>query len=97
MHEPLHPGEIIKDALFEDTGLTVTEAAKQLKIDRTTLSRLINGHTGISADMAYRLAIFLDTSPDLWINIQKDYELWCVKDKAKKFKITPLKKLKKAA
>jgi antitoxin HigA-1 len=97
IHKPLHPGEIVKDALFEETDLTVTEAARHLKVDRSTLSRLLNGHAGISADMAYRLALFLKTSPEMWLNIQKDYDLWHAKERAKKLKIKPLDELRKAA
>ena len=93
MHDPLHPGEIVQEALFDETGMTtVVEAAEQLCIDRTTLSRLLNGHIGISAEMAYRLSLLLsNTDPEMWLNIQKDYELWQAKPKVKKMKIRPLK------
>lgn len=92
IHNPLHPGEIVKDALFEGTTLTVTEASKRLHVNRTTLSRLLNGHAGISADMAYRLAIFLNTSPELWLNIQKDYDLCAAKRRMAKINIKPFKR-----
>jgi antitoxin HigA-1 len=88
MHKPLHPGEIVKDALFNDkTGLTVTIAAKLLNIQRTTLSRLINGHSGISREMALRLAMFLGTSVEMWLNIQRDYDIWVVQHQHPKPKI----------
>lgn len=95
MHSPLHPGEIVKDALFNETGLkTVVEAALKLDIDRTTLSRLINGHSGISPEMAYKLSRLLDTSIEMWLNIQRDYDLWVVQEKFKnargKQKIRPI-------
>ena len=89
-HQPLHPGEIVKDALLNDTGLTVTEAAKRLQVDRSTLSRLLNGHAGISVDMAYRLSLLLNTSPEMWLNIQQDYDLWRVKHNVKRLNIKPL-------
>ena len=95
MYNPLHPGEIVRDALFTDTELTVTDAAKLLKVSRSALSRLLNGQAGISADMAHRLALFLDTSPDMWMNVQKDYDLWIAGKKNKTLKIIPLRKLKK--
>lgn len=90
IYEPLHPGEIVKDALFTETDLTVSLAAKKLKVDRTTLSRLLNGHSGISPDMAYRLSLLFDTSAEMWMNIQRDYELWQVQQKRGKIKILPL-------
>jgi addiction module HigA family antidote len=62
MHKPLHPGEIVRDALCnEETRLTVSEAALRLGVQRTTLSRLFNGHAGISPEMAMRLAMLLGT------------------------------------
>jgi len=98
MHKPLNPGEIVKDALFEGTSLTVTEAAQRLKVDRTTLSRLLNGHAGISADMACRLAKLLGTTPEMWLNVQRDYDLWQAYQRMKKVNIRrlPVTKLRTA-
>lgn len=91
IHNPLHPGEVVRDALFEGTDLTVNnEAAKRLKVDRTTLSRLLNGHAGISPEMAYRLSLLLNTSAEMWLNIQRDYDLWQMKNKFKRLKIKAL-------
>lgn len=90
MYEPLHPGEIVKDALCTNTDLTVSLAAKKLKVDRTTLSRLLNNHAGISPDMAYRLSLLLNTSAEMWMNVQRDYDLWQVQQKRGKIKISPL-------
>lgn len=88
-HNPLHPGVIIKELLCEGALLTVTEAARQLKFDRTTLSRLLNGHAGISAEMAYRLSLLFNTSSELWMNLQRDYDLYMVRKKRHP-KIKPL-------
>lgn len=90
MHKPLHPGKIVRDALLTDTGLTVDSAAKKLGVNRTTLSRLLNGHSGISPEMAYRLSMLLNTSVEMWMNIQRDYDLWKVRQFVKKVKIKPL-------
>jgi addiction module HigA family antidote len=80
MHNPLHPGEIVRDALFNETGIdSVGDAAQRLKVNRITLSRLLNGHSGISPEMAYRLSLLLNTSPEMWLNIQRDYDLWQIK------------------
>ncbi len=73
---PMHPGEIVRDICIDATGLTVTEVAHRLAVDRTTLSRLVNGKASISPEMAIRLAIALNSSPKLWLNLQRDYDLW---------------------
>jgi len=76
MFNPPHPGEMLKEDVLPDLGLTVTEAAKQLAVTRVTLSRIINGKSGISPDMALRLAAWLGTSADSWLNMQVAYDLW---------------------
>jgi addiction module HigA family antidote len=78
MHNPAHPGEILKELYLEPLNLTVTEAAKHLGITRKTLSQLVNGQAGISTAMALRLAKALNTTPDSWLNMQKNYDLWRV-------------------
>lgn len=97
MHNPLHPGEVVKDALLDGTDLTVGDAAKRLKVDRTTLSRLLNGRSGMSADMACRLSLLLGTSAEVWLNLQRDYDLWQVKKKVKFLNIRPIKSRKTAS
>jgi len=92
MHEPLHPGEIVKDALIEGAGLNVTEAASKLGISRTALSRLLNGHAGISPEMALRLSKLLGTSIEVWVNIQAQYDIWKISKIANKIKVKPLGK-----
>lgn len=76
MHNPPHPGEILSGLHMEPLGLTQVEVAQRLGVDRKTLSRLINGHTSVSVEMAMRLGKAFNTSPDLWLNIQKSYDLW---------------------
>ena len=76
MHNPPHPGKVVKRALIDGTGLTVTEAAKQLGVGRITLSKLINGKSGISPEMSVRLSIALNTSSEMWANMQTMYDLW---------------------
>lgn len=92
IHEPLHPGEIVKDVLIDGAGLTVSKAATKLGVSRTALSRLLNGHAGISPEMALRLAKLLGTSIEMWINIQAQYDTWQVSRMASKIKVKPLKK-----
>ncbi len=76
MHNPPHPGEIIKELCLEPLGLTVTDAAKGLGISRKTLSGILNGKAGISPEMAVRLSIAFNTSSESWLNQQTQYDLW---------------------
>ena len=76
MHNPPHPGEIIRELCLEPLGLSVTEAAKGLGISRKTLSAILNRRAGISPEMAVRLSIAFDTSADSWLNQQSQYDLW---------------------
>ena len=92
MHEPLHPGEIVKDTLIDGANLSVTEAAGRLGVSRTALSRLLNGHAGISPEMALRLSKLLGTSIEMWINIQSQYDIWRISQISHKIKIKPLHK-----
>ena len=79
MHNPAHPGEILRELYFEPLNLTVTEAARKLGVARKTLSQLVNGHAGVSPEMALRLAKAFDTTPESWLNMQKSYDLWQVR------------------
>ena len=95
IHEPLHPGVIIKDILIDGTGLSISDAANRLGITRTTLSRLLNQHAGISPEMALRLSKLLNTSIDMWVNLQSQYDIWNVVQKhtSNINNIVPLKKI----
>jgi antitoxin HigA-1 len=76
MHNPPHPGEILKKLCLEPLGLTVTEAAKALGVSRKTLSDILNGRAGISPEMAIRLSIAFDTTAESWLNQQVQYDRW---------------------
>ena len=76
MHNPPHPGEILKELCLKPLGLTVTEAAKALGVSRKTLSGILNGRAGISPEMAIRLSIAFDTTAESWLNQQIQYDLW---------------------
>lgn len=73
MHNPAHPGRVLREWLGE---MQVSEAAERLHVSRVTLSRILNGKAGISADMSLRLSEALGTSPTLWIDLQTQYDLW---------------------
>ena len=70
MHNPPHPGEILREFCLKPLGLTVTEAAKGLGVSRKTLSAILNGRGGISPEMAVRLSIAFDTTPESWLSQQ---------------------------
>lgn len=75
MKNPPHPGEIIRKDCIEPLGLTVTEAAEGLGVSRKQLSRLLNGHAGISTSMAIRLSKAFGGSPESWLMQQMQYDL----------------------
>jgi addiction module HigA family antidote len=89
MHNTPHPGEILKEDVLPELGLSVTDAADQLGVSRVTLSRMINGHAAISADMAIRLAQWLGGNPETWLRAQFQYDLWHA-EKASKIKVKPV-------
>jgi addiction module HigA family antidote len=97
IHNPPHPGEIIRELCLQPLELSVTDAAKGLGVTRKTLSELINGHTGISPLMAIRLSMAFGGSPDSWLLHQMEYDLWAVRKDAKKLKIKPFRKTKRSA
>lgn len=76
MHNPPHPGEIIREMCLEPIGLTVTDTAKALKVTRKTLSSILNGRSGISPEMALRLSKVFGRTPEGWMRLQLQYDLW---------------------
>jgi addiction module HigA family antidote len=74
MHDPAHPGEVLKEWIPE--GMTVTAAAAQLGVSRVMLSKILMGRAGISADMALRLSAWLGTTPEIWLDMQSARDLW---------------------
>lgn len=87
MHNPPHPGEVIKRQCLEPLGLTVTKAAKGLGVSRNTMSMLINGRLGISPEMAIRLSQGFGGSPESWLRQQMDYDLWQARQKVGGIKV----------
>src|SRR5580692_8499094 len=93
MHNPPHPGLVVKRMLIEGAHLSVTEAAKALGVGRVTLSKLLNKKSGISPEMAVRLSLALNTSSEMWINMQSMYDLWQAEKKRKNLR-ADIKKIK---
>lgn len=90
MKNPPHPGEIIRELCLKPLGLTVTAAAQGLGGTRKTLSLPLNGHAGVSPEMAVRLSQGFGRSPESWLQLQVQYDIAQVKRSAKEIKIKPL-------
>ena len=88
MHDPPHPGEIIKELCLEPLGLSVTDAAKGLGVTRKALSELLNGHAGVSPEMAIRLEQAFGSTAETWLKMQLEYDLWQAKQRAGNLKVT---------
>ena len=74
--KPTHPGAVLYEDVMKPLGLTVTEAARKLRVSRRTLSGLVNQRAGISADMTIRLARATNTSAESWLSMQLKLDLW---------------------
>ena len=90
MHNPPHPGEIIRELCLKPLGVNVTRAAEALGVSRKTLSAILNGRAGISPEMAVRLSMAFETSAESWMNQQTQYDLWLAKKRRKKLKVQKL-------
>lgn len=90
MHNPSHPGLILKELCIDPLNLSVTSAAKALGVSRKTLSCIINGKAGISPEMAVRLSIAFNTSSESWVNQPAQYDLWQAEQHRHELKVTPL-------
>lgn len=90
MHNPPHPGEVLKELCLEPLNLSVTRAAEALGVSRKTLSSILNGHAGISPEMALRLAKAFGTTPESWLNQQMQYDLWVTEQNVGKLKVEKL-------
>lgn len=84
---PSHPGEILKEMFIVERGLTITEVAKGLNMARANLSSVINGHLGISPELAVKLSEAFGNSTQFWINLQNNYEVWHAERKIKRSSI----------
>jgi addiction module HigA family antidote len=87
MHNPLHPGEVIRATCLEPLGLSVTAAAEGLGVSRKALSELLNGHAGVSPEMAIRLTKGFGGTAETWLAMQMQYDLWHAERRAGKIKV----------
>lgn len=90
MHNPPHPGEVLRKLCLEPLGLSITKAAKALGVSRNTLASLLKGQTGISPEMAVRLSIAFETTAESWMNQQVQYDLWQARQLRDELNVTRL-------
>lgn len=90
MHNPPHPGLVIKELCLEPLGISIADAAKALGVSRNSLSNLLNGKTGISPEMAVRLSIAFNTSSESWLKQQLQYDLWQAEQHRSELHVTQL-------
>ncbi|MFZ7164031.1 HigA family addiction module antitoxin [Avibacterium avium] len=86
MHNPAHPGEVLKEYI---DGFSITEVAQKLNVTRVALSRIINGKAAVSPEMALKLGKLLKTTPEFWLTMQANYDLWQAEQRTE-FNIEPL-------
>jgi addiction module HigA family antidote len=91
MHNPPHPGGIVRRQCLDPLKLSVTEAAKGLGVTRQALSDLVNGKAGISIEMAMRLSKSFGSSPETWLGIQMAYDLWQARGSLSSLKVRHFK------
>ncbi len=91
MHNPPHPGNVVRRQCLEPLGLSVAEAAKGLGVSRNTLSMLLNGRMKVSTEMAIRLSQGFGGSPESWLQQQMQYDLWHVQQSKKVIEVRNFK------
>lgn len=91
---PSHPGSILKLHYLDPSGISVTDLAKNLRLSRKTVSKILNEHSAVTTDVALRLSRALDTTPELWLNLQRNYDLWHTANETTDWKaINPILKI----
>lgn len=91
MHDPPHPGGVVRRQCLEPLGLSVTEAANGLGVTRQALSDLVNGKAGISIDMAIRLSRAFGSSPETWLGMQMACDLWRARKRSHEIQVRKFK------
>lgn len=91
MHNPAHPGEILKELMIEPLGLSVTDTARHLGVSRKTLSKVLNGRSAVTPEMALRLEMaFGKPNATHWLRLQNAYDLWRTRQQSVAIHVTPI-------
>lgn len=80
MHSPLHPGAFLKQTFLDELEISASELSRRLGVSRSTVSRLVDTKSDVSIEMAQRLSTGLHGTPEFWINMQTNYDLWITRD-----------------
>ncbi len=88
MHNPAHPGEVLRELWLEPMGITITDAAARLRVARKTVSKIVNGHGPITPEMAIRIEIVFGTTAETWLNMQAAYDIWQMRNLRKSLRGT---------
>jgi addiction module HigA family antidote len=91
---PIHPGVILKEMYLEPLQVTISQLAEILGVARRTISLIINGHSNVSVEMSLRFSKAFNTTPELWLNMQRDYDLWYAERKISISQIRTIKQIK---
>jgi addiction module HigA family antidote len=91
MHNPPHPGEILWNLFLAPEGITISKAAQALGVTRKHLSKIVNGHAGVSPEMALRLELAFAVSAETWLGHQAAYDLWIAEQYKDQLKVTSLR------
>ena len=90
MHNPAHPGEILKELVVDPSGASITDMAEHLNISRKTLSKVLNGRGAVTPEMAVRLELaFIKPSADHWLRLQNAYDLWITRKNQSNLAVQP--------
>ena len=89
---PLHPGKILKELYLAELSISITNFAKELEVSRKAISAIVNCRKSITPEMAMRLSKAIGTTPQLWLNLQANYDLWHLAHEKKQIfaKIQPI-------
>jgi addiction module HigA family antidote len=90
MHDPPHPGAVLRQICLDPMGVTITRAAKALHVSRKTLSAILNGRAGVSPEMAVRLSLAFGTTSEFWLNLQVQHDLAQAERKRAHLKVSRL-------
>ncbi len=85
--QPVHPGKIIKEDYLAPLSITIKDMASNLGVSRKTLSKVINERGSVTPDIALRLSRAFNSTPDLWLNLQKNYDLWQAEHSSKSWQM----------
>ena len=93
MYNPPHPGEVIREEILKQLGLSVTEAAQHLGVNRKILSEVLDQRASVTPELAYRLSLLFKPSDESWLRQQAAYDLWQVRQQAAEIRVIPFEKV----